>query len=127
MIPVARAFAQGSWYIMKLRVTLNVLLALAASLQAAPVAHAPLAAAARNATTLGKLRLGMLKWYCGVRPGTTDKWHEQERPCVNFVYMQKLRAANDSGERKSIIQARTDSMPKDKAARDANAAAARAG
>ena len=75
-----------------------------------------------NATTIGRLRLVMLRWYCA-----TGQGHEAEPPCENFMFMQKLRAAENNAERRAIVKERHDSMPKTTPARNAHYKAVRDG
>ena len=59
-----------------------------------------------SATTLGKLRLMMLKWFC-----SDEKGNLKERPCINYTFMTRLRSAKDAATRKAIIAERMRSLP----------------
>ena len=63
---------------------------------------------AASSSVVGKLRLSMLKWYCEETAS-----HAVERPCQNYNFMQKLRSAGSPEVRKTLVQERSASMPKD--------------
>jgi len=65
-----------------------------------------------SVTVLGKLRMAMLQWYC-----IETTAHHSERPCLNFVFMQKMRKADSSEARKALVAERAQSMPSDDAGR----------
>ena len=54
-----------------------------------------------------QLRLDMLKWYCDPSKSNTEA-----RPCVNYAFMNKLKAATSVEERKKLVQDRSSTMPK---------------
>ena len=68
-----------------------------------------------------QLRLDMLKWYCDPSKSNTEA-----RPCVNYAFMNKLKAATSVEERKKLVQDRSSTMPKDDAGRKSLALSSRA-
>ena len=62
----------------------------------------------------------MLKWYCDPSKSNTEA-----RPCVNYAFMNKLKAATSVEERKKLVQERSSTMPKDDAGRKALALSSR--
>ena len=63
----------------------------------------------------------MLKWYCDPSKSNTEA-----RPCVNYAFMNKLKAATSVEERKKLVQDRSSTMPKDDAGRKSLALSSRA-
>ena len=63
----------------------------------------------------------MLKWYCDPSKSNTEA-----RPCVNYAFMNKLKAATSVEERKKLVQDRSSAMPKDDAGRKSLALSSRA-
>merc|ERR1740124_1569300 len=58
----------------------------------------------------------VLSWHCG--RSATSQYHIEDKPCQNFRFMQKLRAATaskDLATRKKLMQERSATLPKDAA------------
>jgi len=67
-----------------------------------------------SVSVLGKLRMAMLQWYC-----VETTTHSAERPCQNYMFMQKMRKADSAEARKALVAERSRSMPSDDEGRKA--------